>query len=138
VSRVLAVDWGTRRVGLAVSDPLGLLARPLPTAAVTGARDAVRAVCVAAAAEEAEIVLLGLPLHASGEEGESAFRVRRMGRSLETRGFSVIYRDERWTSQEADAFLAERGERDPAPGRRDQVAALLLLNAYLLETADGA
>ena len=138
MSRVLAVDWGTRRVGLAISDPTGLLARPLPTAQVTGARDALRAVSEVAREERVDTVLLGLPLHASGEEGESASRVRRMGKSLTTRGFEVIYRDERWTSVDADAFLEERGERNPGPGRRDQVAALILLDAYLREASDHA
>lgn len=131
MSRVLAVDWGTRRVGLAVSDPGGLLARPLPTLRVNGAEEAAEGVALAAGREAAEAIVVGLPLRYSGVEGPSAERARALGAALARRGFTVIYRDERSTSEEARAWLRERGERRPDPERVDQVAALLLLQSYL-------
>lgn len=131
MSRVLAVDWGTRRVGLAVSDPTGLLARPLPTLAVRGARDAEAQVLETARREEADLVVLGLPLNMNGSPGESAARARALGDALERAGYPVDYVDERLSSEEAVHFLRERGETHPAKTRVDQVAALLLLQEYL-------
>jgi putative Holliday junction resolvase len=131
LSRVLAVDWGTRRIGLAVSDPGGTLARPLDTLRVKSAADAARKVAEVARAEEAETILVGLPLHLPGDEGPSAERARRLGEALAALGFWVYYEDERLTSEDALRFLRERGERRPPKERIDQVAALLLLQAFL-------
>jgi putative Holliday junction resolvase len=131
VSPVLAVDWGTRRVGLAVSDPSRRVARPLPTLHVRAPEDAAAGVAEAAARESADTILIGLPLRYSGEEGESARRARDLGRSLTERGFTVLYRDERSSSEEARARLRERGESRPSSERVDQFAALLLLQDFL-------
>lgn len=131
MSRVLAVDWGTRRVGLAVSDPMGFLARPLPTARVGSAAQVVDVVDAAARQESADELLLGLPLHMEGDEGTSARRVRDLGAALSERGWTVRYRDERLTSEDALAWLRERGETRPEKTRVDQVAALLLLQGFL-------
>lgn len=128
---VLAVDWGTRRLGLAVSDPLGTLARPLPTLQVRGAADAQTQILAALETHEAASVLLGLPLNMDGSEGPSAVRVRALGAALIAAGCRVGYTDERMSSEDAMTFLRERGERRPEKARVDQVAALLLLQAYL-------
>lgn len=131
MSRVLAVDWGTRRVGLAVSDPTGLLARPLPTLSVRGARHAEELVTETARREEADLVVLGLPLNMDGSAGDSAARARALGAALVRAGFSVDYVDERLSSEEAVLYLRERGETRPPKTRVDQIAALLLLQEYL-------
>jgi putative Holliday junction resolvase len=88
-------------------------------------------VAEAAEREGADAILIGLPLRYSGEEGASARKARALGDALTGRGFTVIFRDERSTSEEARGFLRERGESRPAPERVDQVAALLLLQDYL-------
>ena len=131
MSRILAVDWGRRRIGLAVSDPTGTVVRPLPTLNVTTPADAVRGVTAAAEKEEASTVLLGLPLNMDGGEGASAREVRALGESLAAEGLSVIYHDERMTTEAAREYLRSRGERRPDKSRLDQVAALLLLENYL-------
>ncbi len=131
MSRVLSVDWGTRRVGLAVSDPTGLLARPLPTRSVRSARETLEAVLAAARAEEADEVVVGLPLNMDGSEGVSAERARKLGEALRDRGCAVHYLDERLTSEAAAGVLRERGETRPAKERVDQMAALLLLEEFL-------
>jgi putative Holliday junction resolvase len=133
VSRILAVDWGTKRIGLALSDPTRLLARSLPTAVVRGAAEAERRVEQAARREGAETILIGLPLHMEGEEGSSARGARRLGEALARKGFEVHYRDERLTTEEALDFLRSRGETRPDKTRIDQVAALILLQEYLDE-----
>jgi putative Holliday junction resolvase len=134
VSRILAVDWGTRRVGVAVSDPSGLVARPLPTLKVKSARDAREQVERAARSEEAEVVVIGLPLNMDGTEGASAARARSLGAALEAQGFAVRFLDERLTTDDARRWLRERGEARPDLGRVDQVAALLLLQEFLAES----
>jgi len=131
VTRVLAVDWGSRRVGLAVGDATARLARSLPTLSVTGLKDAVRQVDAAARAEDAGLILIGLPLHDSGDESPSSAAARRLGGALAARGHRIAYHDERLTSDRARDLLAERGETRPAPGRVDAVAAALLLQEYL-------
>lgn len=131
MSRVLAVDWGTKRVGLAVSDPSGTVARPLPTLSVRSARDAEEQVAAVAKREEVDRVVVGLPLHMNGSGGTSARRARRLGEALRKAGLAVDYLDERLTSEEAREFLRRRGERQPDRTRVDQVSALLLLREYL-------
>ncbi len=138
MSRVLAVDWGSKRIGLAVSDPTGLLARPLPTLAVTGAGRAAREVAAVARREEADLVLVGLPLNMDGSEGASAKSARKLGAALAGDGLAVRYLDERLTSEDAVRALRERGERRPDKTRIDQMAALLLLTDYLEASARDA
>lgn len=128
---VLAVDWGTRRLGLAVSDPSRLLARPLSTLRVKSAEEAAEGVALVAEREEAGAVVIGLPLHLSGAEGSSARAARRLGEALRARGFEVIFVDERLSTEEARRFARERGERRGAKERVDQLAAVLLLQEYL-------
>jgi putative Holliday junction resolvase len=110
-----------------------LLARSLPTLIVASARDALEKVEVAARKEGVQTVLVGLPLHLHGEEGSSARRARRLGDGLAEKGFTVLYRDERLTSEEALDYLRRRGEKRPEKARIDQVAALILLQEFLDE-----
>lgn len=131
MSRILAVDWGRRRLGLAVSDPERVLARPLPTLTVSGRAAAVAGVREAAEREGAPVILLGLPLDMDGGEGVSAREARALGDALGGLGFSVIFHDERLSTEEARDRLRARGERRPPKERIDQVAALVLLQDYL-------
>ena len=134
MNRLLAVDWGTKRVGLAVSDPGRSLARALPTLAVRGFRDTLKRLEEIAVREGIGEILVGLPLLLSGEEGDSARRARKLARALEVRGYRVTLRDERWTSEAARDLLRDQGVRRPRPGRLDAVAAVLLLQEYLDES----
>jgi putative Holliday junction resolvase len=134
MGRVLAVDWGTKRLGVAVSDETRFLARPLPTLNVTSWRDAAEAVERIAGETCAEVIVLGHPVHMDGREGESARRVRRLAARLEARlpGVRLVLWDERLSSREAQGILHEKGERLRGnKGRVDQVAAAVLLQSYL-------
>jgi putative Holliday junction resolvase len=131
VTRILGVDWGTKRVGVAVSDPGRHLARPLPTLSPSTPDEAVRGIVRAARDAGAQTVLVGLPLHMNGEEGASARKARRLGEALEKAGLTVIYRDERLTTEEALELLRQQGDRRPDRERVDQMAALVLLQDYL-------
>ena len=131
MSRVLAVDWGTRRVGLAISDPSRRVARPLDTLILSAPDDAPAHIAELARREEAGLILIGLPLNASGEEGSSARRVRHLGDALRDQGWTIEFVDERWTSEEARELAIAKKEARNNKGRLDQLAALLILQQYL-------
>jgi putative Holliday junction resolvase len=131
---VLAVDWGVRRVGLAVSDPGGLIATGLPTLTVRGLEDALQQVAEAARETEAERIVVGLPLLMSGERGEAALQVERFAALLGERvAVPIETYDERLTSALSARRLREVGVRTGhAKGRVDQGAAIVLLESFLL------
>jgi putative Holliday junction resolvase len=131
--RVLAVDWGERRIGLAVSDPTGVIATALPTLSVTGREDALARVAAAAVEREAERMVVGLPLKMSGERGEAALAAEAFAEALRARtGIPVETYDERLTSALSQRRLHERGQRTGRDkGAVDAGAALALLESYL-------
>ena len=131
--RVLAVDWGARRVGLAISDPTGLLATGLPTLTVTGRDDAVRRVTEAAREHEAGRIVVGLPLKMSGERGEAAEQAEAFAAALgAASALPVELLDERLTSALSTRRLHESGLRGKkARARVDQGAAVALLETWL-------
>ena len=131
--RILAVDWGERRVGLAVSDPTGVIATPLPTLAVAGREDALARVAAAAAEQEAERIVVGLPLRMSGERGTAAEAAQRFADALGARtGLRIDTYDERLTSAVSRRRLHERGVRTGhAKAQVDAGAAVALLESYL-------
>lgn len=133
--RVLAVDLGARRVGLALSDELGLLATPKPPIVLSGSQEARVVAAVAAAVEQfqASRVVVGWPLNLNGSRGPMAERAEHfaevLGREVSC---PVALFDERLTSREAEGQLVAQGMRR---GRRrqhiDGAAAALFLEAYL-------
>ncbi len=134
MARILAVDWGERRVGVAISDELHTLARPLPTLFVESLREAADALAALVVEHRVETVVVGHPVHMSGEEGYSARRVRRLVDALAERlpGVRFVFWDERLSSRQAQEILRERKERVRGrKGRLDQVAAAVLLQSYL-------
>lgn len=140
--RVAAVDYGRRRIGLAISDPLRITTRGLATlergpTLETGAQ----AVTKALAAERPALVVVGLPLHADGRESEMSAEVRRFAALLETAGLKVLLHDEGLTSWEAEEGLkaSKRSLQDARKsGAIDQRAALALLRSWLADAAPPA
>jgi putative pre-16S rRNA nuclease len=121
--RVLALDHGTARIGCAISDPSGTLATPLPVIEPALAR----AVAELVDKHEVELVVVGLPLHLSGEEGSQAAVVRGFCTELEALlTIPVETYDERLTTRMADA-----SKREGAAAAPDSLAAAHLLQAYL-------
>jgi putative holliday junction resolvase len=130
---VLAIDWGARRVGLALSDPTGTLASGLPTLTVTSRLDAVTKVAAVALEREAERIVVGLPLKLSGERGEAAEQAEafaaELGRAI---ALPIELLDERMTSALSTRRLHEAGVRGAkARARVDQGAAVALLETWL-------
>lgn len=134
--RILAVDWGERRVGLAVCDPTGTLASGLETREVRGPADAVAQVSAAAREVEADSIVVGLPLLLSGERGSAAAAAEQFAAALaRATGLPVATWDERLTSALAGRRMHERGERHRKKGRVDQDAAIALLESWLMKLA---
>jgi putative Holliday junction resolvase len=138
--RILAVDWGERRIGLAVSDPTGVIATALSTLVRERGEDPLERVAAAAAACEAERIVVGLPLLMSGERGEAALAAESFARSLgERTGLRVDLYDERLTSALSERRLHESGVRTGhAKARVDAGAAVALLESYLRRLAAAA
>jgi putative Holliday junction resolvase len=132
--RVLALDLGSRRIGVAVSDPTGTLASPRPNVPRSGDRAGDhRRIADVVAEEEAELVLVGLPLSLDGAEGRAAEAAR--GEVDELRAALAVpveLHDERLTTVTAHRLLAEQG-LDSRKRRKvvDGAAAAVLLQAWL-------
>jgi putative Holliday junction resolvase len=135
--RVAGVDYGRRRIGLAVSDPLGITVRGLDTV-VRGddLEDAARRVAQALVAAGADLAVVGLPLHDDGAESEMSAEARRFGAALERQGLAVAYLDEGLSSWAAEEELRERGanlERARRGGEVDREVARGLVRVWLAE-----
>jgi putative Holliday junction resolvase len=131
--RVLAVDLGARRIGLAISDPDAIFAFPLGTLEARGRDRDIEALQQVVAEHDVERVVIGLPLHMSGRAGTEAKAAREFARALAKRtGLRVETLDERWTTVEAERVLREGGHKR---GKRrsvvDSVAASIILRTYL-------
>ena len=131
--RILAVDYGRRRIGLAVSDELGLTAQGISTVRVGNRAEAVATVAEVAFKWAAEELVVGLPLNMDGSKGPMAEAAEAFAESLgEATGLPVRCWDERLTTVSAHRRLQEMGKR--SRGRKeavDRMAATLLLQAYL-------
>ena len=131
--RVLALDIGEKRIGVAVSDPSGTIASPVcvldAAQLFSGSRDVSKLV----EDYEAELVVIGLPRSLDGTEGSQADRVRSTGERLARMlPVPVEYADERLSSVAARRSLTEAGVSDRAKrGSVDMVAASLFLQTYL-------
>jgi putative Holliday junction resolvase len=132
--RTLALDYGERRIGVAVSDPTGAIAQPLETIpAHAGGRDALERIAELCKSLEVSQIVIGLPLHMNGTSGPEAKNARAFGERVRKRvGIAVDYLDERWTSLEAERALDDAGvSRRKQRGRVDPIAASLLLRTWL-------
>jgi putative Holliday junction resolvase len=130
---LLGVDYGDVRIGLAVSDPDRKFAFPLATY-LRRNRDLDAKYFQGVATEQAiGQIILGLPVHLSGREGQKAGEARVFGKWLaEATGLAVVFWDERFTSVEAEGYLQEAGLTNKRrKARRDRVAAQILLQSYL-------
>jgi len=127
------VDWGARRIGLAISDPTGFLATGLPTLKVSSRAEAVAGVVEAARKSEAERIVVGLPLRLSGERGESAVLAEAFAAAVaEASGLPVETLDERLTTALSTRRLHDAGLRGArVRARVDQGAAIALLETWL-------
>jgi putative Holliday junction resolvase len=133
--RVLGIDLGERRIGLAVSDEDGRIAFPAGSLVRKGRKTDFPALCALIAERGIGRAVVGLPLHMSGRAGPEADAARRFAAELAAAAqIPVDTLDERWTSVAAERSLAESGRRTVerrGKGVVDEVAATLLLSTYL-------
>ena len=133
VRRILALDLGRKRIGLALSDELGITAQGLETMERTGRRDDVEALRRLTVQHGVTMILMGDPLHMSGAASRQGDYAREFARELEYKtGLPIKFWDERWTSKEAERVLRgsgiAHGERKPAI---DRLSAVILLQSYM-------
>ncbi len=134
--RVLGVDLGERRVGVAVSDPTGSIAQPLPTLRRrAGKRMPIATLRDLAEQYEVQGIVVGLPLAPSGDDTEWTRTVRKAASDLQQRsGVPVHLVDERFTSRAAERAVRAIGlpkNKREEKGRVDAAAAVLILQSWL-------
>lgn len=132
-TRLLGVDYGSVRIGLAVSDAERRLASPLVVYERQSRERDAEYFHALAEAEEIGAIVVGLPVHCDGREGQKAAEARAFGTWLaEMTGLPVRFWDERFSTVEAEAALWQAGlTHKKRKARRDRVAAQILLQAYL-------
>ena len=130
---ILAFDFGTRRIGVAVGERTIGLAHPLATIATEQNEQRFAAIEALIAEWHPTLLVVGLPLHADGTAHALTARARRFAKQLEGRfGLTAELVDERFTTHAAGAALLDAGvKRSSHKGVRDQVAAQLILQTYL-------
>lgn len=131
--RILGLDYGSRRIGAAVSDPLGFTAQPLPPIRRQGIRRDIEEISSLVREYSVGTVLIGLPLTLSGEEGTQAKQARLFGEKIrELLGIPVEMWDERMTTVQAERHLIAAGvRREKRKEIRDSVSAVFLLQSAL-------
>ena len=133
--RILGLDVGERRVGIAVSDPTGTVARPLRVLMRGSREEDFAAIAALVAEHDVGLVVVGQPLSLDGTEGPQARRVARYAEALAAGlGVEVVLWDERYTTVRAHEILAQRSKRKRRAGTGgevDSIAAAVILQSYL-------
>jgi putative holliday junction resolvase len=132
-TRILALDLGKRRIGLAISDPLRITAQGLPNLVRTNKREDLAALQELIREREVGLILMGNPINMGGNEGRQSAWVREFGEALEKRtGLPVRLWDERLTSVEAGRVLRSSGiSIEKRAAAVDKLSAVILLQSYL-------
>ena len=133
MGRILAIDYGLRRCGIAVTDPLRLIASGLTTVAE---KELIEFLDGYLLEEPVDVIVLGLPLHESGDKGQLYDHIRQVGRQIEKRYASVAvdYWDERYTSQMAKDIILQSGTKKKKrrdKGLVDKISAGIILQEYM-------
>ena len=131
--RVLALDFGKKRIGLAISDELGITAQGMETFQRTNVRSDLDGLAALAAERGVTLLLFGDPLHMSGDASRQGQHTREFAERLGRRtGIPVQFWDERLTSVEANRVLRESGiSIEKRAQAVDRLAAVILLESYL-------
>jgi len=131
--RIIGIDYGRKRIGIAYSDPMRLFAQPLTTLTLKSPSEAVNRVCDALAAYDVELIVIGIPLSLSGGQGgQMVNEIRAFVEGLQQRGFETHLEDEAFTSEVAKDRLRAGGKKEKQMrGKLDVVAAQIILQDYL-------
>ena len=131
--RYIGLDFGGRRVGVAVSDPGGLIAQPYDTLVIKNLNEAVSGVCRLVAEFDAAGVVLGLPLNLSGDVSDLSLTVRKFADRLRAAcPIPIHFEDERLSSKQAEATLHAMGKKIKGNKEKiDRISAALILQTFL-------
>ena len=129
---VLAVDYGEKRIGLAISDALGITANPMDHIKRKGDSEDVKAIDRVIKEREVEVVVVGLPINMNGTEGPMAQKARKFAEAVAQTGVKVELWDERLSSWQAERALEDANLTMKKRKKRvDKVAAQFILQSYL-------
>ncbi len=132
VGRLLGVDHGDRRIGLALSDPIPMIASPLKTLTVVNAHEAIDAILEIVKEYDVVLVIVGLPIGMKGQETAQTKHVKTFANNLIKNGIKVALQDERLTSVSAKKSILEQQKKaSKNKGLVDQTAAAILLQQYI-------
>ena len=132
MGRLLAIDYGARRVGLALSDPLKMIASPYRTIINNNNTILIEEIETIIAAEDVELTIIGLPLGMAGQKTEQTKKVEEFVDKLIDRGIIIKYEDERWSSVAAKRSMKEQNIKSGYnKDLVDQTAAAIFLQQYL-------
>ena len=133
MGRILALDLGKKRIGLAISDELGITAQGLDTVERRGRRDDIEDLRRLANLRGVTKILMGDPMHMSGDASRQGDYTREFASELKRKtGLPVEFRDERWTSREAERTLRGSGVANrKRKATIDKLSAVILLQSYL-------
>ncbi len=131
----LAIDFGTKRVGLAKSDPLGIIASALETLSVKSMRDSVEQVLTVIAEVSPDALVVGYPLHDSGARSTKCDEIDQFIEQIKKQYDGPVHTvDESHTSDEAKGIVQAHGKKTgKKKGRIDRIAAVLILERFLTE-----
>lgn len=139
MGRVIALDVGDVRIGVAVSDPTGSIAQPVEVYKRVGYGPDCRYVQSLCQRFETRTVLLGLPLNMDGSRGGQAEKAMALGQVLEKAGLKVVYQDERMTTVTAERVLIDGGvRRESRKQYVDKLAAAVILEQWLASGGERA
>ncbi len=133
MKRILALDMGTKRIGIAISDPLGISAQGLEVLSRTTLKDDLAAIAKLVSEKEAGLLVVGLPRNMDGSYGPSAERIRFFVEELKNfTSVPIRFQDERLTTAQAEKILIEgHMRREKRKEVIDKQAAVLILQQYL-------
>ena len=132
MGRLLAVDLGTKRTGLALSDPLQVIASPFKTLRFTSDRDLLKKITLIAQEKKVETVIIGLPIREDGREGLECIRPRKFRQMLESQHIQTVLWDERYSSRMAESVIHEHGKKTKNLRHAvDGIAASFILASYM-------
>ncbi|MEI8138260.1 MAG: Holliday junction resolvase RuvX [bacterium] len=131
--RILGVDYGTKRVGIAISDPMAMLATPLSVETVQSVEEAITAVCRIARDRGVVKIVVGIPINMNGSSGPMALEAGKFVELLRTAsGLPVDITDERLSTSLVERMLLEADvSRERRKEVRDKLAAQVILQGYL-------
>lgn len=132
MGRLLGIDHGDRRIGLALSDPIPMIASPLKTLKVSSQQEAIELISKVITEFDVDLVIIGKPIGLKGQETAQTKHIIKFAKELKITGVNIVFQDERLTSISARKTYQETGTK--LRGKKeliDETAAAILLQQYI-------